>query len=175
MKSKIVLAVTILVCFLLQCTILSSINIGSIKPNLLIVLCVSIGLMKGRKAGLWTGFFSGLLVDLFHGSLFGFYALVYMYVGYFCGYAYRIYYDDDLKVPMFLTAAADFLYNLAIYGLQFLLRGRLALSMYLVRIILPEVCYTTLLCLLAYRPLRLIHYRFMTTDWKESESIWELK
>ena len=123
MKSKIVLFFTIIVCFLLQSTLLQKIAIGSITPNLLLILCVSMGLMRGRKSGLWTGFFSGLLVDLFYGSVFGFYALIYMYAGFFSGYAFRIYYDDDIKVPMALTAIMDLIYNLAVYGLQFFLRG----------------------------------------------------
>ena len=76
MKSKIVLFFTIIVCFLLQSTLLQKIAIGSITPNLLLILCVSMGLMRGRKSGLWTGFFSGLLVDLFYGSVFGFYAWI---------------------------------------------------------------------------------------------------
>ena len=116
MKSKIVLFFTIILSFLLQSTLLQKIAIGSITPNLLLILCVSMGLMRGRKSGLWTGFFSGLLVDLFYGSVFGFYALIYMYAGFFSGYAFRIYYDDDIKVPMALTAIMDLFYNLAVYG-----------------------------------------------------------
>ena len=175
MKSKVVLFFTIIVCFLLQCTVMVLISIGSITPNLMLVLCVSMGLMRGRKSGLWVGFFSGLLVDLFYGSLFGFYALVYMYTGFLCGYAHRIYYDNDVKVPMFLTALADLFYNLAVYGLQFLLRGRLGLGTYLFRIIIPEVFYTVFLSLIVYRVFRYINYRFMSIARKESESIWVLK
>ena len=115
MKSKVVFFLTVVVCFLLQSTVMDLISIGSVTPNLMLVLCVSMGLMRGRKSGLWTGFLSGLLVDLFFGSIFGFYALIYMYIGYLSGYAHRIYYDDDVKVPMFLTAGADLLYNLAVY------------------------------------------------------------
>ena len=77
MKSKIVFFLTIIVCFLLQCTVMDLISIGSVTPNLMLILCVSMGLMRGRKSGLWTGFFLGLLVDLFFGSVFGFYALIY--------------------------------------------------------------------------------------------------
>lgn len=175
MKSKVVLFFTIIICFLLQCTVMDLISIGSITPNLLLVLCVSMGLMRGRKSGLWTGFFSGLLVDLFYGSLFGFYALIYMYIGFFSGYAHRIYYDDDVKVPMCLAAVADLAYNLAVYGLQFLLRGRLGLGTYLYRIIVPEIFYTVILTLLVYRAFRHINYRFMSIARKESESIWVLK
>ena len=96
--------------------------------------------------GLWTGFFSGFLIDLFYGSVFGFYALIYMYVGFFSGYTFRIYYDDDIKVPIVLTADYGYiLYNLAVYGLQFLLRGRLGLGTYFTGIIVPEVFYTVFL------------------------------
>ena len=131
MKSKITLFFMILISFLLQCTVLHVISIGSITPNLILILCISMGLMRGRKSGMWTGFFCGFLVDMFYGSVFGFYALIYMYAGFFSGYAFRIYYDDDIKVPMALTAIMDLFYNLAVYGLQFFLRGRLGLFTYL--------------------------------------------
>ena len=139
MKNKIVLFITIIVCFLLQCTIMDYISIGSITPNLPLILCVAMGLMRGRKVGLWTGFFSGLFIDLFYGSLFGFYALIYMYAGYISGYAFRSFYDDDLKVPILLAGVGDLLYGISVYALQFLLRGRLGLGTYLYRIILPEI------------------------------------
>ena len=105
MKSKVVFFLTVVVCFLLQSTVMDLISIGSVTPNLMLVLCVSMGLMRGRKSGLWTGFLSGLLVDLFFGSIFGFYALIYMYIGYLSGYAHRIYYDDDVIIipEMFYT------------------------------------------------------------------------
>ena len=145
MKSKITLFFTILICFLLQSTVISRIAIGSITPNLILILCISMGLMRGRKSGMWTGFFCGFLVDMFYGSVFGFYALIYMYIGFLSGYAHRICYDDDVKVPIFLAGAGDILYGLAVYALQFLLRGRLGLGTYLSRIILPETFYTIIL------------------------------
>lgn len=175
MKGKIVYFLTIVICFLLQCTVMDLISIGSVTPNLMLVFCVSMGLMRGRKSGLWAGFFSGLFVDLFFGSVFGFYALIYMYIGYLSGYAHRIYYDDDVKVPMFLTAIADLLYNLSVYGLQFLLRGRLGLGTYLYRIIIQEMFYTVFITLIVYRIFRYINYHYMNITRKESESIWVLK
>lgn len=175
MRSKLVLFFTIIVTFLLQCTLCQAIAIGSITPNLLIILCVSMGLMRGQKCGLFTGFFTGLLVDLFFGSLFGFYALIYMYVGYISGYAYKICYDDDMKVPMLLSAGADLLCNFAIYALQFLLRGRLGLFTYVKRIMIPEMIYTVLVTVLIYRIYYNINHHLMYRTRKESESLWVLK
>ena len=62
MKSKIALFFMILISFLLQCTLLHVISIGSITPNLILILCISMGLMRGRTRGLWKGFFCGFLV-----------------------------------------------------------------------------------------------------------------
>ncbi len=175
MRSKFVLLLTTVVCFLIQSTVLHLISIGSITPNLLLILCVSMGLMRGRKSGLWTGFFCGFLADMFYGSVFGFYALIYMYLGFLSGYAHRICYDDDIKVPVLLAGVGNILYGLAVYALQFLLRGRLGLGTYIYRIILPETFYTIILTLIVYRIFYRINYRFMSPSRKESESIWVLK
>ncbi len=175
MKSKIILFITILLSFLLQSTVVKKMAIGSISPNLLVILCISMGLMRGRKSGLWVGFFSGMLVDLFYGSFLGFYALIYMYVGFFSGYAYRICYDDEIKVPVMLSVGGDLMYNMAVYALQFLLRGRLSLGRYLIRIILPEVFYTAVLTFIVYRIYYFINYHFMEPVRPERESIWVLK
>ena len=137
----------------------------SMSPKILLILCMF----------MWTGFFCGLLTDLFFGSILGFYALIYMYVGFISGYTYRIYYDNDLKVPILLTAAMDFFYNLAVYGFQFLLRGRMNLFTYLYRIIIPEIVYTVFLTVIVYRIFYYINHHFMTPVRKESESIWVLK
>ena len=57
MKGKIVYFLTIVICFLLQCTVMDLISIGSVTPNLMLVFCVSMGLMRGRKSGLCRLFF----------------------------------------------------------------------------------------------------------------------
>lgn len=43
-------------------------------------LTVSFGFMRGKKEGMFVGFFCGLLIDIFYGSMIGFYALIYMYM-----------------------------------------------------------------------------------------------
>ena len=89
-------------------------------------------------------------------------------------YVFRIF-DDDIKVPVLLAGVGNILYGLAVYALQFLLRGRLGLGTYIYRIILPETFYTIILTLIVYRIFYRINYRFMSPSRKESESIWVLK
>ena len=76
---------------------------------------------------------------------------------------------------LFIVAGTDLLYNLSVYGLQFLLRGRLGFLTYIYRIIIPEIVYTVFLTIIVYRIFYWINYHLMDTVRKESESIWELK
>ena len=150
MRRKIVLAITIIVCFLLQCTVFKALAIASISPNLLIVVVASFGFMRGKKEGLFVGFFSGLLLDVMFGSVIGFYALIYMYIGYMNGFFKRIFFPDEEKLPLALNAVSDFFCNLLIYFSLFWFRGRFSFGYYLFHTILPELVYTMIVSVLLY-------------------------
>lgn len=164
MKRKFTMALLVVITIILQSTVCQMISIASIKPNLLIILTVSFGLMRGRKTGLLTGFCCGLLTDLFFESILGFNAVIYMWVGYFSGYFYRIFYDDDIKTPLFLISLCNLAYGIVQYGFMFLLRGRVQFFYYLNRVILPEVFYTLILTIFCYRILYGINRRLNLSD-----------
>ena len=100
MLRKFLMALLILGCFILQCSVFNSISFAGIIPNLMIILTSSFGFMRGEKEGLWIGFFCGLLCDIFFGSFLGFYALILMYIGYLNGKFCRIFYPEDIKLPL---------------------------------------------------------------------------
>lgn len=166
MKRKLTLAILILFAFILQGTVFQSLSIASISPNLLLILTVVFGFMRGKKEGMFVGFFCGILIDIFYGNLFGFYALVYMYLGYFNGFLYKIFFDEDLKVPMALVAVSDIAYGLVIYGLQFMLRGRIDVFNYVQHIIIPEMVYTVLITGISYRMLYRLNQWLMSSEWE---------
>ena len=101
--------------------------------------------MQGKLSGLWIGFFCGILQDVFYGNLLGFYALIYLCIGYAAGCCCKIFYDEEIRVPMLLVAVGDLLYGTMVYGMQFLMRGRLEFFYYLGRIAIPEMLYTVLI------------------------------
>lgn len=123
---------------------------AGIIPNLMIVLTAAFGFMRGEKEGLLIGFFCGLLNDIFFGSFLGFYALVLMYIGYANGKFSRIFYPEDIKLPLCLIVASDLSYGIICYVLTFMLRGRFDFTYYFTHIILPEVLYTIVVTLLLY-------------------------
>ena len=150
MKRGIITALLIFICFLLQCTVFRALAFGGIVPNLLIVLTASFGFMRGRKEGMWIGLLCGLLLDIFFGSVIGFYALIYAYLGYINGFFRKMFFPDDIKLPLILIAMSDFSYNILVYLFLFFLRGKLRFPYYLIHIMLPELVYTILVTIILY-------------------------
>ncbi len=155
MRKRIAILCMIVICLIIQYTLMPAIAIASVAPNLMLCFVVSFGLMRGNREGMFIGFVAGILTDSMYMILgyyvIGYRALIYMLIGYLCGYCYRIFYDDDVKMPVLMTAAADFVYGIIVYVSQFLLRGRVNFFFYLKRFILPEMFYTILLILILYR------------------------
>ena len=150
MRRKIAVLLIIIICFLLQSTIFQAWAFASISPNLMIVVTSSFGFMRGRKEGMWIGFFCGLVLDVFCGTVIGFYALVYMYIGYVNGKFRKRFFPDDIKLPLILISASDLCYNLVVYFFMFLLRGKFQFGYYLMHIILPELVYTIVITVFLY-------------------------
>ncbi len=140
----------IIICFLLQTTVFKGLNFGGIVPNLLIILTASFGFMRGERTGLLYGFFCGLLIDIFFANVLGLNAMIYMYIGYTNGKFNRIFYPEEIKLPLALILVSDFAYGLLYYVTLFLMRGRFDLGYYFMHVILPEVVYTILITLLLY-------------------------
>ena len=160
MRRKIVVALLIIVCFILQNTVFQTISLASVSPNLLLVVTASFGLMRGEKEGLLTGFFCGILVDIFYGGILGFYALMYMFLGYGNGIFHRLFLDEDIKLPMVWIAFSDLAYGLLVYFFRFMLRGKFDFGYYFVHVILPELVYTVVVTLGLYWIIRAIN-RFL--------------
>ena len=150
MRRKVIVSIIIIICYLLQTTLFSALSFASISPNLLIVVVSSFGFMRGKKEGLFIGFFCGLILDIFCGSSIGFYALLYMYIGYVNGYFRKVFYPEDIKLPMLLIACSDVGCNLLIYFFLFLFRNRYDFQYYLFHIIAPELVYTMVMTIHIY-------------------------
>ena len=159
MKRKIVYAVIILICFFVDSLLFGPLRIGAIKPNILLLITASFGFMHGKKDGLFIGFFSGLLIDVFFGNYLGFYALIYMLLGYCNGFFKQIFFDEDIKLPLVLISGTNFIYGILIYVCFFMLRGQFNFLFHLTNIIIPEMLYTMLCALIIYRIMLRINQR----------------
>lgn len=154
--------------FVLQGTLFKTLSFGGISPNLLLVCVVSFGLMRGEKTGLLLGFFSGLLMDVFLGPFIGFYALLLMYVGFVTGFFHKVFFAEDLKLPLLLIIVSDISYGFLCYVLLFLLRGKTDILYYFMHVIIPECVYTTVVTILIYPLCLFINHKLETDERKRA-------
>ena len=150
LKKILIIALVVYMGFLLQISVFSHFRLAGVIPNILICIVSTYGFMKGRKYGIVIGFCTGLLLDIFAGTLFGMYALIYMYIGLLNGFFKKQFFGDDLKLPMILIGTSDLVYGILTYLALFAIRSQYDFYYYLMNIILPEVVYTLLVSIFVY-------------------------
>ena len=85
------------------------------------------------------------------GQRLGFYMLLFAVIGYMNGFFRRLFYDDDIKLPIALIGASELIYGLVTYFCLYMLQGNFAFTNCLTHIILPELVYTILITLVLYQ------------------------
>ncbi len=163
-KRIITLAILIIINFTLQSTVFGFHSLRAVTPNLLLILTMSFGLMRGRKEGMFVGMFCGLLVDAFFSNILGPYMLLYMLIGYANGFFHKNYMIEDVMLPLIVIMLDDILFNTVIFIFCFLLKNKTNYAAYLYRVILPEMLSTALLTVIIYKL-----YVFINKCLKEEE------
>lgn len=164
MKRKVITLVIIVICFLLQSSVLPRFAFAGISPNLLIIVTSSFGFMKGSRTGMYVGFVCGIFADVFWGTTLGFNMLLYMVIGYLNGSFQRLFYDDDIKLPIGLIGASELVYGICTCFFIYVLQGDFSFMNHFFRIILPELVYTMLATLVLYQIILHINKKLETEE-----------
>lgn len=171
MKKAFFSGLFIICLYLLQSTLFAMFSIGGIRPNLLIIATASLGFLGGKRTGIYAGFFSGLLIDIAFRPIYGVNALLYMYIGYICGLFKKVVFSGDIKMPLLFIAGSDLVYNMAFYFFYFFFRGRFEISYYFMKIILPEMVYTTIMACIIYPLIHFVMKRIELPEKKGEQTI----
>lgn len=170
MKRAVGQGVIVMLLFILQNTIFSTLSLNGVKPNLLLIVTVFFGFAVSINNGMLTGFFCGLLCDIFFGAYIGIYSFLFMLLGGLGGVLAKVFYQDDVIFPYVTIAVTDGLFGLVYYVLMFLLRGRFEFAGYLNSIIMPELLYTLIISLFLLPLLHKCNDFFVKLEIKEKES-----
>lgn len=169
MFRRLLMMVTILFCFILQSTVFPAISMGGVVPNIFIIIASTYGFMRDETEGLLAGFFCGILCDVFYGNILGFYALLYMMIGFINGKFSRIFYPEDIKLPMALITLSELSFSTVCYILLFLLNGRFNVLWYFMHLILPELIYTILVTLVLYPVILFVNQKLDAFERKRAQ------
>jgi len=136
----------IVVALLIQLTLINSITILGLKPDLIMIVVVVFSLLKGEKEGTISGFASGLLQDIFSAGLLGINALVKTVIGFTCGILReKIFHEHILFFIPVITFIASFIQSILIFFLLRTFGIEYGLAWSLKQVALPEALYSSLL------------------------------
>ncbi|HAJ32304.1 MAG TPA: rod shape-determining protein MreD [Candidatus Atribacteria bacterium] len=136
----------IVIALLIQLTLINSITILGLKPDLIMVVVVVFSLLKGEKEGTISGFASGLLQDIFSTGFLGINALAKTVIGFTCGILKeKIFHEHILFIIPVITFIASFMQSILIFLLLRAFGFEYNLGWSLKQVALPEALYSSLL------------------------------
>lgn len=116
-------ALTLIILYSLQTSLLTYINVDGFSANLMILMTVSVAIERGHKVGTFFGFMAGLLQDLTTGSYFGLAMFSYMTIGLVFGKSSVNLFREKSLLPV-ISAVPALAVHFAITIIFLLLLGR---------------------------------------------------
>ncbi|MEW6182407.1 MAG: rod shape-determining protein MreD [Bacillota bacterium] len=143
----------IAVAILLEQTVLNFLRVAGVKPDLLLLLVVFNGFLKGPREGAFWGFIAGILEDLAFGYYIGLHALSKLAAGYVAGLGEYVYKENSI-VAAAMVWGTSLVSGCVMYVLLLTLGIALAPGEVFLRVVLPAAVYNGLVSLLFYQPYR---------------------
>ncbi|MDF2987917.1 MAG: rod shape-determining protein MreD [Eubacterium sp.] len=167
MRGKIILY-TILIFILVttQVTFLNFIEIFGVRPNLIIILIVSIALLEGRSHGAAVGFFAGLCLDAVVGVALGYHALIGMLLGVLLGNINRRFFKENMIVMIICTFISTFFYESAVVVVSYTLGLKINFLETAKAVILPEAALNSIFGVIVFFLIVRINRKLSSLDVK---------
>ncbi|HZK19077.1 MAG TPA: rod shape-determining protein MreD [Clostridia bacterium] len=135
---------------LIQSTVMDLLSIAGIKPDLVMLIVVSNGFLRGTREGSFFGIIAGLLVDLLTGNYIGHYMLTMMFAGYLAGWFGSRFYKENPGIVLGTVFLCSLAGQLLYYVLLLFLGVYVTPLHALFFVMLPTATYNTLLTPLLY-------------------------
>lgn len=143
---------------IIEVTLLGSVQVISVKPNLFLVALIFISLFWGRSPGMWFGFASGMFLDLFSPEHMGLNTLLLTSAGFLIGSLattlYREKYVSQILTLLFVSMAEHLLYFAFSSG------SPNSFIRFFIRYGVPGAIYTTVVGAAIYFGLHLVRLRW---------------
>ncbi len=140
----------VLAALIIQTTALNYMAIYGVKPDLVIILVILNGFLRGTREGAFLGFSAGILQDLVSGGYFGLNTLTKMVAGYLAGLGKDRLYRDNRIIAAGLTWVCTVGAQFIFYILLLSVNVSIPVLNAVVNVILPTAFYNALVVLVFY-------------------------
>jgi len=147
---KLTIAISLLLCVYFDSIFFARLNIAGIRPDFMLAVVVSYGVLLGSMQGALIGGIGGLVMDIIVGRYLGLNALLYLLAGVGGGLFYQKFYADNIIVPsataMVVSVAKDIVFAL----IMWIMGVSYGFGWILVQYIIPCALFTGGVCLLVH-------------------------
>lgn len=84
---------------------------GQVTPDLVLIMVVSLGLLRGPDQGLFYGILAGFFMDLLSGNIIGIQTLSKMALGFSSGFMEKNIFKDNVLIPAVTVFAATIVFE----------------------------------------------------------------
>lgn len=144
------LILSFLIVYLLQSNFFSWFNLAGVRPNLFVILVLSIGLFTGRGFGSAFGILFGLSLDFFIGKSIGISAIMLGIIGFLGGYLSKNFSKDSRITMMIMILFATLIYEIGTYMFNYFINSVNIELFYFVKVLLIELVFNLLITIVIY-------------------------
>ena len=136
--------------YFLQSDVFNFFTIGSIKPNLFVILVLFIGLFAGRKLGIILGVLFGLFLDLIFGKTIGISAVMLGIIGFLGGFLDKNFSKESRITIMLMVIGCTCIFEIGSYSYKILMQDGLVEILTFLKMLAIEVVYNSILTIILY-------------------------
>lgn len=159
-KFLIILALILqgLIIYFLEVNIFSYLTIAGVKPNLLVIYILCIGLFANAYVGLGMGVFFGLLLDLLFGKVVGISAILFCIIGYLGSYFDKNFSKENKITIILMVIGSTIIFELGSYFISSIVIDFDAEYLVFFKKLILEILYNSLLVIIFYPLIQKIGY-----------------
>lgn len=155
------ISIAIIICTILQTTLVEYLSFFNVKPLLLVAVAICAVLDFGLVPGAITGLVCGLIMDITSGRGVGISALLLMYICIGCGLLCPRIFKEKVIAVMLFTFVASFLFGFLYSFFLLFVWGNGDMGFMLINRLLPEAALTAIAAI----PVFLIFKRVKNAEW----------
>lgn len=163
---KVVLWIVIVaLIYVIQCSLIPIATINGIKPDLLLIVVLSTGLLTGKEKGVAVGFFAGMLADLASGGIFGCNTLSKMAIGYGAGMLERKVFKENILLPLLAVMVGTVIHTGLMTVILVIMGYRVELLSLVIHNLLPLMAYNIIVAI----PVHILIYKLNYAEMYRTE------
>lgn len=153
------LILSFMIIYLLQVNFFSWFNLAGVKPNLFIILVLTIGLFSGRSIGIAFGILFGITLDFLIGKSIGIAAIMLGVVGFIGGYLDKNFSKDSRVTMITMIIIATIIYEIGIFLLNYFIHSAQISLFYFITTLIIELIYNAIITIIIYPMIMNLGYK----------------